>query len=192
MCKNIGNIGYFQKNKKKVLSLVGVGLLSGSAVIGSFFPYQEAAEVNNIPSDKKFRIPPHPIGIQDKLFPIKPEVKPMALLSDGWVSVGNISGYDVKYRTITASSEVIYQILGTSGTSQLGFACICANINTKLIWEGMANSTCDAANPNTPVKLDDPIMGYYSIAGVPIPGGSCCKSVPRVGTTNIPGLPTCG
>lgn len=146
MCKNLGNVGYFQKSKKMVLSLVGAGLLLESAV------------------------------------------------AFGWVSVGSISGYDVKYRRFARGSDYVYQIIGTSTIdgSQLGFGCFCANNSTKLTWQGGVNSSCDAANPNTPVKLDDPIMGSYSIAGVPIPGGACCKSVPRVGTTNIPGLPPCG
>jgi hypothetical protein len=143
--KNLGNIGYFQKNKKMVLSLVGAGLLLESAV------------------------------------------------AYGWISVGSISGYNVKYRTFAVGSSYVYQILGTSATdgSQLGFACFCANVNTVKTWKGAINSACDAANPNTPLKLDDPVMGAYKIYNVPIPAGACCKSAPRVGTTFIPGLPNC-
>ncbi|MGJ0489453.1 hypothetical protein [Methylobacter sp.] len=145
MCKNLGNIGYFQKNKKTVLSLVGAGLLLESAV------------------------------------------------AYGWISVGNISGYNVQYRRFAIGSDYIYQILGTSSTdgSQLGFGCICANVNTAKTWKGISNSVCDAANPNTPAKLDNAIMGSYKVYNVPIPDGACCKSAPRVGTTFIPGLPNC-
>ncbi|MGJ0428648.1 hypothetical protein [Methylobacter sp.] len=224
MFKNIGNSDYFQKNKKTVLSLVGISLLTGAAVTDRVVLSQEIADVHKIRpdekhrtqphpagledklsqtqeiidihkirSDDKHRIPPRPVDIQDKLSRIKSKSQPRALLYNGWVSVGSISGYDVKYRQFAIGSDYIYQILGTSSSdgNQLGFACFCANSNTVKTWKGGVNSSCDAANPNTPVKLDNPIMGVYSIAGVPIPDGSCCKSAPRVGATLIPGLPKC-
>ena len=193
MFKNIGNTDYFQKNKKTVLSLVGIGLLTGAAVTDRVVLSQEIADVHKIRSDEKHRIPPRPVDIQDKLSRIKPKSQPRALLYNGWVSVGSISGYDVKYRQFAIGSDYIYQILGTSSSdgNQLGFACFCANSNTAKTWKGGVNSSCDSANPNSPLNLDNSIMGVYSIAGVPIPNGSCCKSVPRVGITNIPGLPKC-
>ncbi|WP_027160042.1 hypothetical protein [Methylobacter luteus] len=194
MSKNIGNINYIQKNKTIVLSLIGVGFLTGAAVIDKVVPGQEIADAHRIRSVEKLNVPPYSVVPKDKLLQIKPKNEPMALIYNGWVNAGTVSGYNVQYRTITTASDVIYQILGTSTLdgSQLGFACFCANNNTKLIWEGMANSACAAANPNTPVKLDNAIMGSYKVYNVPIPDGSCCKSVPRVGTTNIPGLPPCG
>jgi hypothetical protein len=193
MFKNSENINYIQKNKEIVLSLIGVGFLTGAAVIDRVVPPQEIVDAHKIRPDEKLRISPHTDGLKNTLPPIKQEVKTMALLSSSWVYVGNISGYSVKYRTITKSSEVVYQILGTSTLdgSQLGFACFCVNVNTAKTWQGALNSSCDAANPNTPVKLDDPIMGVDKIYNVPIPAGACCKSAPRVGTTFIPGLPNC-
>jgi hypothetical protein len=195
MSKNVGSLNYFQKNKKKVLSLIGVGFLTGAAVIDKDAPGQEEiADAHRIRSVEKLNIPPYSVVPKDKLSQIKSKNAPMAMLYDGWIYAGSVSGYNVKYRTITAGSEVIYQILGTSSTdgSQLGFACFCANVNTTKTWEGMTNSSCAVANPNTPVKLDNAIMGSYKVYNVPIPDGSCCKSVPRVGLTNIPGLPPCG
>jgi len=203
MFKNIGNIDYFQKNKKIVLSLIGISFLTGAAVIDKDVPGQEIADAHRIRSVEKLSIPPRIRSVEkldippysvvpkDKLSQIKSKNAPKAFLYGGWVSVGNISGYDVKYRSFAVGSDYVYQILGTSGTSQLGFGCFCANNSTKLTWKGAVNSACDAANPNTPLKLDNPVMGIYSIPGVPIPDGSCCKSAPRVGTALIPGLPNC-
>jgi hypothetical protein len=194
MFKNSGNINYIQKNKKIVLSLIGISFLTGAAVIDKVVSPQEISYANKLRADENLRISPHPVVPKDKLLQIKPKNEPMALLTDGWVPVGNISGYDVKYRKFAIGSDYMYQILGTSTSdgSQLGFGCICANINGTQTWKGAANSACGAANPNTPVILDNPIMGIYKIYNVPIPAGACCKSVPRVGTTNIPGLPPCG
>ncbi|WAK01040.1 hypothetical protein [Methylobacter sp. YRD-M1] len=192
MCKNSGNIGYFQKNKKTVLSLITTALLSGSVVIGGIFSNQEIADVNTKPSDEKPRISPHIVDLQDKLSQIKPEFgyKPMALVStNGWVSLGKIGNYDVKYRSFGISSGYIYQFIGTYGTSQLGFGCICANINGTQTWKGMIDSQCyTSASPDNPLDLGDGIMGSYSISGIPIPSGACCKSVPRVDSTSIPGV----
>jgi hypothetical protein len=194
MLKNSGNIDYFQKNKKIVLSFISLSFFTGAAVIDKDVPGREIADVHRIHPGEKLKAPPHRIVPKDKLPSIKSKNKPMALLYNSWVTVGNISGYDVKYRSFAISSGDIYQILGTSTSdgSQLGFACFCANVNTAKTWKGSVNSACDAANPNTPVKLDNAIMGSYKVYNVPIPDGSCCKSVPRVGTTNIPGLPPCG
>jgi hypothetical protein len=188
MCENIENIGYFQKNKKTILSLVGAGLLSGAVVIGGFFPYQDVAEVNKMPPDEKLQIPPHPIGMQDKLSPIMPRVKPMALLFDGWTSLGKIGNYDVKYRRFTSGLDYVYQFIGTYGASQLGFGCICANVSKTPRWQGMVDSQCDtSASLDNPLDLGDgSIMGSYSISGIPIPTGACCKSQPRVDGTPIP------
>ncbi|MEF3073664.1 hypothetical protein V2P20_01355 [Methylobacter sp. Wu1] len=193
MFKNSGNTNYFQQNKKMVLSLVGISLLTGAAVTNRVVLSQEIADVYKIRPDEKLRVPPHRVVPKDKLLPVKPKGEPRALLYGGWINVGNISGYDVKYRQFAIGSDYIYQILGTSSSdgNQLGFACFCANSNTVKTWKGGVNSSCDAANPNTPVKLDNPIMGVYSIAGVPIPDGACCKAAPRVGATLIPGLPKC-
>jgi hypothetical protein len=192
MLKSRGNINYFQKNKKIVLSFIGVSFLTGAAVIDKDVPGREIADVHRIHPGEKLKVPPHRVVPKDKLLPVNPKNEPRALLYNGWVNAGTVSGYNVQYRTITTASSVIYQILGTSGASQLGFACFCANINGTKNWRGEANSACDAANPNSPLKLDNPVMGIYRIYNVNIPDGSCCKSVPRVGITNIPGLPPCG
>ncbi|WP_442498956.1 hypothetical protein [Methylobacter sp. sgz302048] len=192
MLKGRGNINYFQKNKKIVLSFISVGFLTGAAVIDKDVPGREVADVHRIHPSEKLKVPPHRVVPKDKLSPVKPKNEPRALLYDGWVSVGNISGYDVKYRKFAVGSDYIYQILGTSGASQLGFACFCANINGTKNWRGEANSACDATNPNSPLKLDNPVMGIYRVYNVNIPDGSCCKSAPRVGTTFIPGLTPCG
>ncbi|MBF6648063.1 hypothetical protein [Methylobacter sp. BlB1] len=207
MFKNTGNTNLFQRNKKMLLGLIGVSFLTGAAVIDKDVSGQETAgrhRVNAAFTDKdvpgreiadRHRVRPdvplHPVIPKDKLPLIEPKDEPMALLYDGWVSVGSISGYDVKYRKFAIGSDYIYQILGTSEANQLGFACFCANVNTAKTWKGAVNSSCDVANPNAPVKLDNAIMGIYKIYNVNIPDGSCCKSAPRVGLTAIPGLPPC-
>jgi hypothetical protein len=137
--------------------------------------------------------PSYSDNIQDESYQTELESILSAASYNWGVPVGNISGYNVQYRRFAIGSDYIYQILGTSSTdgSQLGFACICANVNTVKTWRGVSNSACDAANPNTPLKLDDPVMGVYKVYNVPLPAGACCKSAPRVGTTFIPGLPNC-
>jgi hypothetical protein len=208
MSRNVGSLNYFQKNKKIILSfigVVGIGFLTGAAVIDKDVPGQETADAHRIRSVEKpdipprirsvekLNIPPYSVVPKDKLSQIKSKNKSMALLSNGWIDSGSVSGYNVQYRTITVGSDVIYQILGTSSLngSQLGFACFCANSNTVKTWKGGINSACDTANPNSPVNLDNPIMGSYKVYNVPIPDGACCKSAPRVGATLIPGLPKC-
>lgn len=193
MFKNSGSMDYFQKNKKTVLGLISAVLLSGTAVIGDFFPYQEVDEVNKMPSEnkisseEKLRLPPHSVSQQEKLSRAKPKTMALTASYNGFNYLGTLDGYTVEYRTITTISGVIYQFLGTSGATQLGFGCFCAVVNGTKTWQGMSSSSCGPANPNVAIALNSQIMGSYSI-NVGMPGGACCKSVPKVGTTEIPGI----
>lgn len=190
MLKGRGNIDYFQKNKKIVLSFIGVSFLTGAAVIDKDVPGREIADVHRAHPDEKLKAPPHRVVPKDKLPLIKPKNKPMALLYNGWISLGKIGYYDVKYRSFGISSGYVYQFIGTYGTSQLGFGCICANINKTPTWKGMYDSQCStSAISDNPLDLGDvSIMGSYAISGIPIPGGACCRDLPRVDGTSIPGV----
>ena len=83
MFKNSENINYFQKNKIMVLSLIGIGFLTGAAVIDRGIPGRGIAGVYRVHPDEELRIPPHRVIPKDKLPPVKPKGEARALV---WIN----------------------------------------------------------------------------------------------------------
>lgn len=77
-----------------------------------------------------------------------------------------------------------------------GFACLCTKIGGTPTWQGFGNDLCkEPGNADKVIKLystdAEPNPWFPNVkksTDVDPPVSACCKSIPKVGAANLPGL----
>lgn len=70
-----------------------------------------------------------------------------------------------------------------------GFACKCTKISNVLSWQGWPDNGCNSGTPDAPLSLGDAKLGTNKMTNPPpIPTGACCKPIPKINGTVMPGV----